>query len=284
MTHRLILLSIFMIASSAQAISFRDYYQLQEKTILASLSEARLDLSGKHLTSLDGFNLTDSPELAALQTLNLNDNDLTHIPSPFIFPNLSRIYLINNPIPGTTDQLRETLGLPKHTTLFFKSTAQELFEEQLTKAVSSLDVGAEQHLLKELTKGMITAPFITPIQLAKIRDAHGNTLLHLLATSAGNCIKIMRNVEELSEIWSLVTDNSLQVLFALNGADQNAVREMLITRNPQGQIPAEIILDLAGPGPLYKAFIKLARTYTNTEPIPEESVATMADVEEEMEK
>ncbi len=300
-------LLLFVIATgSLQAITFRSYYYLHEKELLAELQTGKLIIPGKRISSLDGMNSTSIPELNNLQILNLSDNDL---PADlldangfygFSFPRLQVINLINNPIGYSEQELREYLELPDNVQLFFKSSAQHELEQHLLTAVLTLDVDEVLRLLDNITNGTITAPFHTLIQIDKIVTPEQWNLLHQLAFAAGSRIEGIRQTlndlniqargapelpseqeQGLLEEWSDTTSKALKILFAINAASPQAMRNML-TDHVEGDVPIDTLRQyIPEGGALDTAFDELTVWYLELKKGPNNSLQRTIKEEKE---
>ncbi len=82
---------LITLAGSAQAISFRDYYQSHEKEVNAAVAAGSLHLNNKELTDLIGFD--EIPGITALEELRLDDNKLTTL-TENIFHGLTHLMLL----------------------------------------------------------------------------------------------------------------------------------------------------------------------------------------------
>ncbi len=258
---------ILTLASTAEAISFRDYYHgnaalgipSHEKEINWEIARSDLNLGYKGLTDLIGFE--EVPGLTALRVLYLNDNQLTALPKN-IFPSLTALrmlYLYNNPIPLTEKQLRQELQLPNNVHLTFKRSEEEEAEQNLFTEIGNADVAAVRRQLDDIMVGKIRGPFYSKINISKIRDSNGNNLLHAAIRDAAERIKIIDGMSTgLSEVKKKavkevqteqkreINDRYMKIISAILSCGEECVQNMLFTSNAEGQQVVDAIFAKLG--------------------------------------
>ncbi len=137
---------ILTLASTVEAISFRDYYRgnaelgipPHEKKIDDAVATGTLDLSNKELTDLVGFN--EIPGLSVLRNLLLNNNHITAL-SENVFHELTALeYLVLNSNDLTVLPENIFHGLSALQTLYLGSNQLAALPENIFHGLTSLQV------------------------------------------------------------------------------------------------------------------------------------------------
>lgn len=106
----LLILTIAIIANSAHAISFRDYYHAHEKEINEEIESRELILTAKDLTDIDG--LDEIENIESIELLHLCSNRITAIPDWIgELKNLELLYLCHNKLTAIPDSIGDLTNL-----------------------------------------------------------------------------------------------------------------------------------------------------------------------------
>lgn len=246
-----------------------------------------LRLENNHLTTIPAT----IGNLHWLRTLRLENNELTSIPETIgQLPwrgDLTALYLYNNPIPLTKAQLRTRLRLAENTAsqnfkLYFKSQQQERAEHDLFQAIKDGNVSKVGFRYKYILIGAVSGPYdddlqnFAPIDVAKIRDADGNNLMHAAIQSAYDQLQPLKkhisaimsnaeltNAQKKEQVEPFLTqideinDRYMKIMSILLSCGEGCVQTMLFTPNAQGQQVIEaIIAHLGFDSPIYKAILE----------------------------
>ncbi len=136
-----------------------------------------LDISQNQLVDLSA---TTFNNLVRLNNLNLAGNRFTTLP-PNIFASLASIgsvYLYNNPIRLSREQLHQESGLIEDAKLIFKLPEEVRIEQQLFAGIDDGDLASVAANLKTILTLKISDYGNHKIDITKIRDQQGNNLLH----------------------------------------------------------------------------------------------------------
>ncbi len=247
---------LLILAGSAQAISFRDYYYgnrksdipSHKKEINAEVARGNLNLNNIGLTDLVGFDQV--PGLNKLRFLYLDGNQITKLPENIfqILPGLRMLSLFNNPIPLTREQLHKEFHLPQNVVMDFKTPEQERIEQELFTAIGNADVSAARQRLEDIIIGRVSGPLFSKINISKIRDANGDNLLHAAIRDAAERIKVIEGMsfglpeKEKNTVKKIqaeqkreINDRYMKIINAIVSCGDECVQEILFTPNAEGQ-------------------------------------------------
>ncbi len=158
-----------------------------------------LPVSLNKLTSLTRLKLDGNKILITVQTAVPDFGQLNH---------LQELYIYNNPIPLGEQELRKKLNLKSNVHSYFKDRRQEAFEYEFLNAIRSENETMFRKMLKEL----LTQPIVpigydtmgdenlyTYLNIATIRDANGNNILHAIVSALSKKIEEINNSPDLSD-------------------------------------------------------------------------------------
>lgn len=172
------------------------------------------DMSHLEWLELDDNRIARLPlslsKLTELQRLGLQGNMIhitmhTDVPDFGTMNHLHDLYIYNNPIPLGEQELRQKLNL-KARGFYFKSQSQEQTEFEFLEAIRSGDEKIFHDRLHEiLTKRLVPAEillgamFSVRINIATIRDADGNNILHAIVSALSKKMEEINNSLDLSD-------------------------------------------------------------------------------------
>ncbi len=212
-------------------------------------------LTALHSLSLSYNQLTVLPEnifhgLASLKEIGLSNNQLTGLPNNIFLGlnELRRVSLNNNPIPLTQAQLEKELQFPANALLIFKSRPQEEDEHDLFHAIKNADVFRVRGLIDAIMTGKTYGLPNSNIQISKIRNAHGDNLLHAAIRDASERIRIIEGMsvglpeaekkavkEVQAEQKREINDRYMKIISEILSCGEECVQDMLFTTNAEGQ-------------------------------------------------
>ncbi len=248
-----------------------------------------LDASFNQLTTLpDSFS-----NLHALKKLYLFGNQLRSLPSLAKLTNLELIWIENNPLPFTTQQIRTSLEIGENVDLKFRTEQQE-------KAIAELFAGIKETNEKSVAEAVAT--LLNPskpadeIDMATIVDRDGNSLIqYLLLTAQKNTGIIAKKINRIAiellpeetkdEIIARYTKelnamnaSYVDMLQSIRKCHQRCTQKMLYQKNSEGQSVLSIMQEVGagkklietlyafGPNnPLYKEISRLLATISPTQ-------------------
>ncbi len=209
--------------------------------------------------------------LISLQALNLENNQLIALPGNIFsdLPALRLLYLGDNPIPLSQAQLRKELRLPANVLLEFKTQKQERAEQELFRSIENADVSTLRKRLEAIKRRNILGPKMHTIDISKIRDSHGDNLLHAAIRDAAKRIGIVNAMtiglpekekaaakEVQAEQKAKINQKYMKIISVILSCGEKCVQEMLFTPNAEGeQVIDAIIAKLGLDSPIYTAII-----------------------------
>lgn len=244
-----------------------------------------ISLAHNHLTSIP----KNISSLRHVRVLNLRDNEFTMPPEGIKeFVQNVAIFLENNPISLSEGQLLKMLELPHNVKLSFRLPVNQKLIDDLISAIRAGNATKVKSAfriieIQDLGGRLINATafhFFGPnyvgwVNIAKVRDAQGNNLLHMVVNEAAEKIELKRKAitgvlsdeelsderrkeisDELIKQIAKINDVYMKILSTIFSCGDDCVQEMLFTPNARGEQVIDAVFSKLGPqSPIFKALV-----------------------------